>query len=85
MASSCDDILDHPEVLDRDKLVEILQKRCIPLDEIDGLDKEHLIVLFYKYVSPLPQRIHQLRRSKRSQQQTKSVSSSKKTFDNRKR
>lgn len=66
MASdSCTDVLDHPEVLDRENLIKFLQERCIPLHEINSLDKEQLVLLFYKYVAPLPQRLHQLRRAKR--------------------
>lgn len=64
-SNSCSDGLQHPEVLDREDLLQILQKRCLPLQEIDHLGKEELVFLFYKYVSPLPQRLHQLRRAKR--------------------
>lgn len=70
MASVNDEITEdvnlvHPEVLTREKLVEILVERRMPLNEIDNLEKHALVELFYKFVVPLPQRLHQLRRSKR--------------------
>jgi hypothetical protein len=63
-------MLDHPEVLDREKLMEILRNRCIPLTEIKDLEKQDLVALFYKHVAPLPQRMHQLRRGKREPPKT---------------
>lgn len=65
-SGTCEErILDHPEILDRENLIEILCNRSIPLDEIKDLDKQELVNLFYKFVAPLPQRLHQLRRGKR--------------------
>ena len=57
--------LNHPEVLSRETLVEILVERRLPLEEVQDLEKHALVELFYKFVAPLPQRLHQLRRSKR--------------------
>lgn len=57
--------LIHPEVLPRENLVEILVERRLPLEEVENLEKHALVELFYKFVTPLPQRLHQLRRSKR--------------------
>lgn len=57
--------LDHPEVLSRERLIEILCERSILLQDLVDLEKGDLVQLFYKYVTPLPQRLHQLRRAKR--------------------
>ena len=58
--------LDHPEVLSRERLMEILCERSMNINELIDMEKQDLIQLFYKFVSPLPQRIHQLRRGKRA-------------------
>ncbi|XP_031570021.1 uncharacterized protein LOC116304419 [Actinia tenebrosa] len=71
--------LDHPEILDRENLIEILCDRSIPLDEIKDLDKQELVNLFYKFVAPLPQRLHQLRRGKREPPKTTERTLAKKT------
>ena len=57
--------LDHPEVLSRERLLEILCERSLRQDDLVDLEKGDLVQLFYKYVTPLPQRLHQLRRAKR--------------------
>lgn len=57
--------LDHPEVLSRERLIEILCERCMHLQDLVDLEKGDLVQLFYKHVTPLPQRLHQLRRAKR--------------------
>ena len=57
--------LDHPEVLSSERLTEILCERSIHPQDLVDLDKGDLVQLFYKYVTPLPQRLHQLRRAKR--------------------
>lgn len=57
--------LDHPEVLSRERLIEILCERSILLQDLVDLEKGDLVQLFYRYVTPLPQRLHQLRRAKR--------------------
>ena len=63
--SSTSNELDHPEVLSRERLIEILSERCLNLQALVDLEKGDLVQLFYKYVTPLPQRLHQLRRAKR--------------------
>ena len=57
--------LDHPEVLSRERLLEILCERSLRHEDLVDLEKGDLVQLFYKYVTPLPQRLHQLRRAKR--------------------
>ena len=57
--------LDHPEVLSRERLIEILCERSMRQEDLLSLEKGDLVQLFYKYVTPLPQRLHQLRRAKR--------------------
>lgn len=57
--------LDHPEVLSRERLLEILCERSMRQEDLVDLEKGDLVQLFYKYVTPLPQRLHQLRRAKR--------------------
>lgn len=57
--------LDHPEVLSRERLIEILCERSMRQEDLLILEKGDLVQLFYKYVTPLPQRLHQLRRAKR--------------------
>ena len=57
--------LDHPEVLSKERLLEILRERSMHPQGLADLDKGDLVQLFYKYVTPLPQRLHQLRRAKR--------------------
>ena len=57
--------LDHPEVLSRERLLEILCERSMREEDLMNLEKADLVQLFYKYVTPLPQRLHQLRRAKR--------------------
>lgn len=59
--------LHHPEVLSRERLLQILCDRSIPLEHLLYLEKGDLVQLFYKYVTPLPQRLHQLRRAGRRQ------------------
>lgn len=58
--------LHHPEVLSRERLLEILCERSLHHEDLVNLEKGDLVQLFYKYVTPLPQRLHQLRRAKRS-------------------
>ena len=69
MASSskgfCAGELDHPEVLSRERLLEILSDRCLPVSEIEHQEKHELVSLFYRFVSPLPQRTRQLKRTTR--------------------
>ncbi|XP_078373155.1 uncharacterized protein LOC144656789 isoform X2 [Oculina patagonica] len=57
--------LDHPEVLSRERLLEILYERSMRQEDLVNLEKSDLVQLFYNYVTPLPQRLHQLRRAKR--------------------
>ena len=57
--------LDHPEVLSRERLLEILCERSLHHEDLVNLEKDDLVQLYYKYVTPLPQRLHQLRRAKR--------------------
>lgn len=59
--------LFHPEVLSRERLLQILCDRSIPREHLLYLEKGDLVQLFYKYVTPLPQRLHQLRRARRRQ------------------
>ncbi|PFX34534.1 hypothetical protein AWC38_SpisGene522 [Stylophora pistillata] len=59
--------LDHPEVLSRERLLDILCDRSIPREDLICLEKGDLVQIFYKYVTPLPQRLHQLRRARRRQ------------------
>ncbi|EDO38705.1 predicted protein [Nematostella vectensis] len=56
---------DHPEILERETLVDVLCTKGIDRQEINALDKVDLVKLFYKYAAPLPQRAQQLRRAKR--------------------
>lgn len=64
-ARSTSNELDHPEVLSRERLIGLLSERCLNLQDLVDLEKGDLVQLFYKYVTPLPQRLHQLRRAKR--------------------
>ena len=57
--------LDFPEILSKERLIEILCQRCMQLQDLMDLEKSDLVELFHKYVTPLPQRLHQLRRAKR--------------------
>lgn len=57
--------LDHPEVLSRERLLQILCERSMHQEDLVHLEKGDLVQLFYKHVTPLPQRLHQLRRAKR--------------------
>lgn len=57
--------LDHPGVLSRERLEEILCERSIHPQYFVDLDKDALVQLFYNHVTPLPQRPYQLRRVKR--------------------
>lgn len=57
--------LDHPEVLSRERLLEILCERSMRQEDLVNLEKGDLVQLFYQFVTPLPQRLHQLRRAKR--------------------
>ena len=59
--------LFHPEVLSRERLLQILCDRSIPREHLLYLEKGDLVQLFYKYVTPLPQRLYQLRRARRRQ------------------
>lgn len=63
--SASNENLDYPEILSRERLIEILSQRCFANEEIQGLEKHQLVNLFYKFVTPLPQRTVQLKRTKR--------------------
>ncbi|XP_074627308.1 uncharacterized protein LOC141885303 [Acropora palmata] len=57
--------LDHPEILSKERLIDILRERCIHFEDLLNLEKSDLVELFYKHVTPKPQRPQQLRRARR--------------------
>lgn len=57
--------LDHPEILSKVRLIDILRERCMHFEDLLNLEKSDLVELFYKHVTPKPQRPQQLRRARR--------------------
>lgn len=57
--------LEHPGILSKERLIKILSERYIHLEDLPNLEKSDLIELFYKHVTPKPQRLQQLRRARR--------------------
>ncbi|KAL5010025.1 hypothetical protein ScPMuIL_012330 [Solemya velum] len=59
----------YPELLTREGLLHILSQRYIRNEDVENLDKEELLELYYKFIIPLPQRKY--RNNRRGQAMTK--------------
>ncbi|XP_046335581.2 ashwin-like [Haliotis rufescens] len=59
----------YPELLTKDGLLYILEQRYIKIPDLQSLDKEELLQLYYKYILPLPQRRY--RQNRRGRDLTK--------------
>ncbi|XP_033739652.1 ashwin-like [Pecten maximus] len=52
----------YPELLSKDGLLDILRQRYVNHPDIERLEKDDLVELYYKYVIPLPQRKYRMNR-----------------------
>lgn len=59
----------YPELLSQDRLVEILRQRYIRRTDLEQLQKDELVDLYYKFIIPLPQRTY--RQNRRGQEMTR--------------
>eukprot|EP00105_Crassostrea_gigas_P029394 XP_011451329.1 PREDICTED: ashwin [Crassostrea gigas] len=59
----------YPELMSQDKLVKILRQRYIRRTDLEQLQKDELVDLYYKYIIPLPQRTY--RKNRRGQEMTR--------------
>ncbi|XP_060068363.1 ashwin-like [Ylistrum balloti] len=52
----------YPELMAKEGLLDILRQRYVSHPDIERLEKEELVELYYKYVIPLPQRKYRMNR-----------------------
>ncbi|XP_021355339.1 ashwin-like [Mizuhopecten yessoensis] len=52
----------YPELLSKDGLLDILKQRYVSHSNLESLEKDDLVELYYKYVIPLPQRKYKMNR-----------------------
>ncbi|XP_069102861.1 ashwin-like [Argopecten irradians] len=52
----------YPELLSKEGLLDILRQRYVSHPDIETLEKDDLVELYYKYVIPLPQRKYRMNR-----------------------
>ncbi|XP_050392297.1 ashwin [Patella vulgata] len=80
--NSSDYDLLYPELLSRDVLIKVLHQRYIQKTNIQSLDKEELLNLYYQYILPLPQRKYKLNRRGREMTKKQILKAKKRRFVN---